>query len=151
VLPISLVIGFTVLIIGFERLLGWERLPLSGRYGYVEMIKVFNDKVSSPLQVIYRCTRTLRLWSSLQRAEHWDLFTEVLRRSVHGWRLWRGILFPNMGNSIIYGLNLHRLRRCCILSFWYAIRRFIFWFVYFWTAVCILPMQRLGVMLKPFK
>jgi hypothetical protein len=26
--------------------------------------KVFNDKISSPLQVIYRCTGTLRLWSS---------------------------------------------------------------------------------------
>jgi hypothetical protein len=34
--------GFTVLITGLERLLGWEHLPLFNRFGYVEMIKVFN-------------------------------------------------------------------------------------------------------------
>jgi hypothetical protein len=32
--------------------------------------KEFNNKVSSPLQVIYRCTGTLCLWLSLQRVEH---------------------------------------------------------------------------------
>jgi hypothetical protein len=32
--------------------------------------KVFNDKLSSPLQAIYQFTGTLRLWSSLQRVEH---------------------------------------------------------------------------------
>jgi hypothetical protein len=73
-----------------------------------------------------------------------------LRRSMHSWRLRRGILFPNMGGSIIYGLNLHRRRRCCIWSFCHVICRFIFWIVYLWTAVCILAMQRLGVMLKSF-
>nr|XP_051181420.1 uncharacterized protein LOC127295499 [Lolium perenne] len=45
--------------------------------------------------VIYRCTNTLRLWSSLQRVEHRDLFTEVCSRleatardtfSLHGWQ-----------------------------------------------------------------
>jgi hypothetical protein len=61
--------------------------------------KVFNNKLSSPLQVIYRCTGTLRLWSSLQRVEHRDLFMEVcawLETTVrdtfshHGWHnnLW---------------------------------------------------------------
>jgi hypothetical protein len=39
--------------------------------------KVFDDKNSSILQVIYRCTNTLHLSSSLQRVEHRDLFTEV--------------------------------------------------------------------------
>jgi hypothetical protein len=39
--------------------------------------KVFNDKNSSILQVIYRAIGTLRLWSSLQRLEDRDLFTEV--------------------------------------------------------------------------
>jgi hypothetical protein len=57
--------------------------------------KVFNNKMSSPLQVIYRCTGTLRLWSSLQRVEHRGLFTEVYARlentardtfSLHGWQ-----------------------------------------------------------------
>ena len=56
--------------------------------------KVFNDKNSSILQVIYRCTATLRLWSVLQRVEHRDLFLEVSSRleaaarelfSRHGW------------------------------------------------------------------
>jgi hypothetical protein len=56
--------------------------------------KVFNDKNSSILQVIYRGINTLRLWSSLQRVEDRDLFTEVCTRlettardtfSQHGW------------------------------------------------------------------
>jgi hypothetical protein len=36
---IFLEIGFMVLISGLERLLGWDRLTLYGRYGYVEMTK----------------------------------------------------------------------------------------------------------------
>jgi hypothetical protein len=57
--------------------------------------KVFDNKISSPLQVIYRCTGTLRLWSSLQRVENRDLFMEVCARlettakdtfSRHGWQ-----------------------------------------------------------------
>jgi hypothetical protein len=56
--------------------------------------KVFNHKNYSLLQVIYRCTRTLRLWSQLHRLEDRDLFTEVCTRledtarhlfSQHGW------------------------------------------------------------------
>jgi hypothetical protein len=42
--------------------------------------KVFNDKNSSILQVIYRGISTLCLWSSLQRMEDRDLFTEVRAR-----------------------------------------------------------------------
>ena len=42
--------------------------------------KVFNDKLSSPLQVIYRGTGTLRSRLYLQRVEHRDLFTEVCAR-----------------------------------------------------------------------
>ena len=57
--------------------------------------KVFNDKNSSLMQVIYRTTATLRLWSPLQRVEHRDLFTEVCTSlegtardflSQHGWQ-----------------------------------------------------------------
>jgi hypothetical protein len=57
--------------------------------------KVFNDKNSSPLQVIYQCTGTLRLWSSIQWVEHHNLFIEVYARletttrdtfTRHGWR-----------------------------------------------------------------
>jgi hypothetical protein len=57
--------------------------------------KVFNDKNCSLLQVIYRCTGTLRLWSQLHRLEDRDLFTDVCTRledtarhlfSQHGWQ-----------------------------------------------------------------
>jgi hypothetical protein len=56
--------------------------------------KVFNDKNSSILQVIYRAISTIRLWSSLQCPEDRDIFTEVCacleaKRtdtfSQHGW------------------------------------------------------------------
>jgi hypothetical protein len=56
--------------------------------------KVFNDKNCSLLQVIYRCTRILRLWSPSQRMENHDLFMEVYTWleatardtfSLHGW------------------------------------------------------------------
>jgi hypothetical protein len=42
--------------------------------------KVFNDKSSSILQVIYRGINTLHLWSSFQRMEDRDLFMEVCAR-----------------------------------------------------------------------
>jgi hypothetical protein len=56
--------------------------------------KVFNDKNSSILQVIYRVIGSLRLWSSLQRPQDRDLYMEVCARleatardtfSQHGW------------------------------------------------------------------
>jgi hypothetical protein len=56
--------------------------------------KVFNDKNSSVMQVIYRYTATLQSWSALQRVEHRELFLEVSSRleaaaweffSQHGW------------------------------------------------------------------
>jgi hypothetical protein len=57
--------------------------------------KVFNDKNCSLLQVIYRCTGTLRVWLQLHRLADHDLFTEVCTRledtarhlfSLHGWQ-----------------------------------------------------------------
>ena len=42
--------------------------------------KVFNDKNSSLMQVIYRSTALLHSWSSLQRTENQDLFMEVSTR-----------------------------------------------------------------------
>jgi hypothetical protein len=39
--------------------------------------KLFNDKNSYILQVIYRAIGTLYLWSSLQRQQDRDLYTEV--------------------------------------------------------------------------
>ena len=56
--------------------------------------KNFNDKISSLMQVIIRCTATLRSWSPLQRVEHRGLFVEVSSRLEaaawgffsHGWQ-----------------------------------------------------------------
>jgi hypothetical protein len=68
--------------------------------------KVFNDKNSSILQVIYRAISTLRLWSSLQRLEDRDFY----------WKLRRGILFPNMDDHIAYVLvQLFRRNYNCSL------------------------------------
>src|SRR3954462_15136813 len=56
--------------------------------------KIFNNIVSSPLQVIYRATAFLRSWTSLQCMEFRDLFVEECTRledtvrdtfSRHGW------------------------------------------------------------------
>jgi hypothetical protein len=38
-----LIIGFMVLILSLDRLLGWELLSLFGRYGYLEMITCFSN------------------------------------------------------------------------------------------------------------
>jgi hypothetical protein len=57
--------------------------------------KVFYNKNSSLLQVIYRCACTLGLWSQLHRMEDHDLFSELCTRledtarylfSRHGWQ-----------------------------------------------------------------
>ena len=57
--------------------------------------KVFNNRLSSLMQVIYRCTAILRSWSPLHRVEWRDLFTEVCTRledtardffTQHGWQ-----------------------------------------------------------------
>jgi hypothetical protein len=116
--PISLGIGCTVLIINLERLLVWERLPSSssGRYGYVEMTKCLiinclllcRSSMGVPVYSVYN--RLFNLWSTVA----------YLRRSVHGWRLRRGILFPIMDGSIIFGWSLLPLRRSYICSFWYV-------------------------------
>ena len=56
--------------------------------------KVFNDKDTSLLQVLYRCTGLLRSWSTLQRVENRGLFMaasarlELTARDIfirHGW------------------------------------------------------------------
>jgi hypothetical protein len=72
--------------------------------------KVVNDKVSSPFQVIYQCNGTLRLWSSLQRVEHRDLFMEVCTRLETTAR----DTFSIMGGNIIFGSGHRSHRRSCI-------------------------------------
>jgi hypothetical protein len=94
------------LIIGLKSILGWERLPLFSRYGYVEMILCLTIKIlpfcrlSTELLVLFVCGLLFSVW----RAE------TFLWRSVHVWKLWREILSPNMDGRIAYGLML-QLRR----------------------------------------
>ena len=45
--------------------------------------KFFNDKNTSLLQVLYRCTGLLRSWSTLQRVENRDLFIVASARLEH--------------------------------------------------------------------
>jgi hypothetical protein len=121
VLPIFLGIGFMVLISGWERLLGWERWPLYGRYGYVGMTKFLMIKIV----LSCRLSTDVPVFSIYGHLfSGWRIAT-CLRRYVHGWRLRRGILFPYMGDRIIYGsvLRLH-LRRSTIVHAWYIFRLF---------------------------
>ena len=66
-----------------------SRFKLFSRVGAIAVIwslwlcrndKVFNDKNASFMQVIYRCTATLRALSPLQHVEHQDFFLEVTSR-----------------------------------------------------------------------
>jgi hypothetical protein len=60
---------------------------------------------STDVQVFFVCGYLFSAWK-----------TEIyLRRSVHGWRLRRGILFPYMGDSIVYGLKPHPPLRCYMI------------------------------------
>jgi hypothetical protein len=112
-LPISSEIVCTVSIIGLERLLGWERLQSSGRYGYVEMIECLiinrlllcRSSTGVPVHSVYG--RLFSGWST----------EAYLRRFMHGWRLRRRILFPIMGGSTIFRSSRLSLRRSCICSF----------------------------------
>jgi hypothetical protein len=74
----------------------------------------------------------------------WSIETS-LRRCLHGWRMRRGIFFPNMGGSVIFAWD-H------LLSFvfwsWNSCSRFV---TDIGTAVCILVMQRPGLLLKVIK
>jgi hypothetical protein len=69
--------------------------------------KIFNDKSSSIMQVLYRCTAILRSWSTLQRVEWRELFMEVCVRLEDTLR----DIFPDMDSRMISGLSLHLFRR----------------------------------------
>ena len=109
--------------------------------------KIFNDKSTSLMQVIYKCTGTLRLWSSLQRVENRDLFTEVCTRleatardtfTQHGWQ-------HDFRIDPTFALGIIRILH---VSWYFA---FLFFFVredFIWLCGV---MQRPGIMLKPFK
>jgi hypothetical protein len=102
------------------------------------MVKiVLSCRLSLGVPVFSVCGHLFSGWSTMI----------YLRRSVHGWRLRRGILFPYMSGRIIYGLVLHlHLRRSTITQF----DMYFSFSLYFdtldsWMAVFILVMQRPGV------
>ena len=67
--------------------------------------RVFNDKNVSFLQVIYRCTSC----SVLGPCSNAQSFETSLQRCLCNWRPRRGTFLPNMGGSVICGLDhLHR-------------------------------------------
>jgi hypothetical protein len=110
--------------------------------------KVFTKKTLSLLQVIYRCIGTLHLWSSLQKVEYRDLFLKLYARLEATTR----DIFPYMDGSIITVSDFLRLwcrlRRFYSFSMWYVDLPFFCFLVETWTAaVCILVMQRPGVMI----
>jgi hypothetical protein len=90
------------LIIGLKSILGWERLPLFGRYDYVEMIKCLMIKTLS----FCRLSIELLVLSVCGRLCNVRRIAAFIRRSVHDCKLRRGILFPNMDGRIAYGLLL---------------------------------------------
>jgi hypothetical protein len=78
----------------FRRLIRMVALAVMWTLWLCKNNKINNDKNCSILQVFYRCTVILHLWSTLQRVENCDLFTEVCTRldattinifSLNGW------------------------------------------------------------------
>jgi hypothetical protein len=108
--------------------------------------KVFNDKNSSMLQVIYRAIGTLCLWSSLQRLYDRDLYTEVCARleatvrdtfSQHGWP--HSLRIDASSYAILQLLTM-----ICNFAFILSVETCF-------GAVCILVMERPGVSLMTIK
>jgi hypothetical protein len=89
-------------IICLRSILGWERLHLLDRYGYVEIIKCLTIKtllscrLSTGLSVYSICGGLC----SVQR------IATYIPRYVHNWKLRREILFPNKDGCIAYVLLL---------------------------------------------
>jgi hypothetical protein len=90
------------LTIGLKSILGWERLPLFDRYGYVEMIMCLTTKNL----LFCRLSTELLVHSVCGRLCNVHRIATFIWSSVHVWKLRRGILFPNMDGRIAYGLAL---------------------------------------------
>ena len=86
----------------FRTLSGWERLPLFGRFVYVEMIRFLTIKV---LLLCRLSTDVPGRFVYGPLYNKWRIET-CLRRCVHDWRLRGRILLANMGGSMILGLGL---------------------------------------------
>jgi hypothetical protein len=83
----------------FRTFIRVGRLPLFGRFGYVKMVKFLTTK----MLLLCRLSSGAPVRSDYGRLfKKWRI-TTCLRRSVHAWKLQRGILFPNMGGRIVSG------------------------------------------------
>ena len=124
VLLMYLATGYMGLITGLEPFSEWERLPLFGRFDSVEMIRFLTIKV---LLLCRLSTDVPGLFVYGPLYNVWRIET-CLWRCVHDWRLRRGILLPNMGGSMILGLDHRGFRRYTnILSLYFA---FLFYFIF---------------------
>jgi hypothetical protein len=121
--PIISKIGFMVLITGLKHLLGWERLLLFGRFGYVDMIKCLTIKIIlfCMLSMVHRYTSLMVVFI---RVENCNLYTVEAMS---------GILFTNMDGLITIRLDHHHLRQSTICQCWYVFCLFIFH--YPWTGL----------------
>ena len=82
-------IGLMEWIVGLNYLLGWERLPLFGRYGYVEMTRSLTTKI----RLLCRSSTGAQLRSVHGRLYSvWSTAT-YSRWCLRGW-IRRGIFFP---------------------------------------------------------
>jgi hypothetical protein len=121
-------IGYMVLITSTKFFWGWERLHLSGRCGYVEMIKCF----------MYGFGRLFIARRSSTSS----------RRCAHVWKIRRGIFFRDTDGSMIFRPALHELRH--FTNSHYDMY-FAFLFLDYRILVCVgcihLVMQRSGVIL----
>jgi hypothetical protein len=61
----------------FKLLIRVGALGIIGSFRLCRNDKVFNDIYCSLMQIIYRCSTLFHSWSSLQRMENRNLFTEV--------------------------------------------------------------------------
>ena len=113
---------------GLKYLSGWGRLPLYGRFGYVGMTRFLMIKIL----LLCRSSIGVRLCSVHgRRSSVWRTATS-LRRSLHGWRIRRRSLLPNMGGSIILGSALHHL---CSVAFSFCLDVCDTCFRFSWSVV----------------
>jgi hypothetical protein len=78
-------------------------------YDYVEMIKCLTIK-TLPFMIkilpFYKLSTELLVYFVCGRLCSVHRIATFIRRSVHDWKLWRGIFFLNMDGRIAYGLLL---------------------------------------------
>jgi hypothetical protein len=125
-----------VLITSTKSFLGWQRLHLFGRFGYVGMTKlliikiVLSCKLSTDVLALYVYGRSFTVWRT----------TTYFWRCARACRIRRDSFFRGMDDSIIYELTLHHPRRL-IISYSDIYFAYVLFFLDSWLSggvnVCI--------------